>query len=231
MFKELFTEAKRGTTSRFGAKASTAAKITDIVKVIKGMDPLDVMGHYEALRDGYLSEKVYENFVQQGDYDYYDDREKKGLIKKVLVNLKKAMDKEGIDYNVVDCSNNYLKDKDNYIADRVVEKTWEGYKGKDLGYKEIKDYSDAITFCEKFKVAERCIIAMKKLLPKTVCEFNNAGLTKITYKEVKHKQGLNGHTTSFTEEFEVTVYHYQMKETVKFNVSKTETTVHQSYWN
>ena len=230
MFKKMFTEA--GKSNRGGPKPSKTAKITDVVKELKGTDIKQIMSWYDELDSGDLSEDVWEFLIISGDYgDYYDDSNKKGLVKKALATFKKALDKLKIDYDIVDCAKSYLTSEFEYIEGKLSDKTWTEYKNKSIGYNEIESYRDAESFVEKFDIAQNCINAMKKMAVPVVCDFSRAGLTKVTYKEIKHKQGLHGHTTSFTEEFEVTVYHYNMKEKVVFNVSKTESTTHQSYWN
>ena len=232
MFKEIFIEAIRGKTSHSRPKPSKAAKINDIIKVVKEMDSKEVIGIYDDLKRGYLGEEVYDFVVQPGDYSsYQDDRDKKGLLKSVLTNFKKAMDKAGINASIHDCAKSYIADKDNYIEDKVITVTLKKYKGKDIGYTSIENYRDAERFCKEFDVAEGLINALKKLPEPLVCDFNNSGLTDIKYKKIKSGEIGGGHITHFVQEFEVTVYHYNMKETVKFNVEKSETTVHQSYWN
>jgi hypothetical protein len=231
MFSELFLEST-GRSRGSRPKPSKAAKINDMVKYIKDKNPRDVIKIYDDLKRDYIDETDYEALVQPGEFtSYQNDRDKKGLLKSVLNNLKKAMSKLNIDSSVHDCAKNYIADKDNYIKDEVIAVTLGKYKGKDIGYNSIRDYRDAESFCEKFDVAKGLINALKRLPEPLVCDFNNAGLSDIKYKKLKSGEFGAGHITHFTQEFEVTVYHYKMKETVKFNVESTETTVHQSYWN
>jgi len=229
MFKELFTESKgKGPI----IKSSKAAKISDIVKVIKDMKPMEIIKIYNDLSRGWLDEDVYDFTVQPGTYaDYYNDRDKKGLLKSVLTNFKKAMKKVGIDSSVHDCAKNYIKNNDDKIDDFAyyINKKYSGKSG-DL-IPNIKSYKGAEDFVKEFNIVDEYNKALRRLPESLVCDIKNAGIDDVTVKRIPHNEVGLGHKTAWTEEYEITVKFFGLKETIKFNVENTEITVHQSYWN
>ena len=228
MFKELFTEgalAKRRKGSGKGRSTPTPSKprkINDIVKDIKNMSNEDLRTIYDELDRGYMSEDVYELTIVPGEYnEYYDDRDKPSILKKAKSQLEKAMKKIGFEYEIQSCRNSYLKsfvkEESEYIQGK--------FPNKKVGIYDFNDWRVREDFDKKYDVTVGLKRVLEKVLPAEVCDFKSSGITKIDIKNKKSEEyiSVRGRTSSWTFEYEITVYVFNSNKKYQYIVSRTET--------
>jgi len=215
MFKELFTESRGRGGSRI--KSSKPAPVSDIAKAIKNMNPKEVINIYEELQRGYLDDNAYDFLVIPGDMGYIEDSKNQSLIKRVLKNLEKAMDKVGIKTSVIDCAKEYMNDTE-YIYEELSTIIQRKYKNTDMIYPKIATTDRTDDFMKKYNVVNEFVKALKKLSPSLVCDFYNAGIADVTLKKTGKGNTSLGRSSVFESSYEVTVKHNNTKELVKFNI-------------